>query len=118
MRRNRTWPKTPSNLSNRLRGAAPSLRRIGVSVEFDRSGSKRSIRLAHSAETPSLPSSPSFEARKSLNALVVDADEQMTGDDGLALSGVTSKSLRTNHNDGDDGDDGEIGPSSGWEMTL
>lgn len=43
----RYWPTTPSKLSNRLRTAAPGLRKNGVEVVFSRSGKNRKIKLKY-----------------------------------------------------------------------
>ena len=43
----RTWPTTPSKMSNRLRMAAPGLRGNGVEVSFSRSGNNRKVRLQY-----------------------------------------------------------------------
>lgn len=40
------WPKTPQSLSNQLRRYTPNLRKVGIDVDFERTGEKRSIRLA------------------------------------------------------------------------
>jgi len=56
------WPKSAPAFGTRLREVAPNLRRLGVEVEFERSGGKRTItvrRVSIAPETLSLPSSPS-----------------------------------------------------------
>ena len=60
--RRKGWPTTPEGLSNALRRIAPSLRRIGFSIEFVREpGGKRRriIRLDWVRKQPSQPSQPS-----------------------------------------------------------
>ena len=39
VRRSRSWPDTPNWLSNRLKRIVPSLRKIGIEIEFEREGS-------------------------------------------------------------------------------
>jgi hypothetical protein len=41
VRKQRGWPKQPHTLAGRIRRLAPALRRLGVSIEFDRSGHDR-----------------------------------------------------------------------------
>jgi hypothetical protein len=45
-RKRKDWPKSSSALSSRLKRLAPSLRRIGIDVEFSRVMTRRQIRLA------------------------------------------------------------------------
>jgi hypothetical protein len=51
-RRSKAWPEQPHNLSHELRRMAPNLRRVGVGVEFDRTGSSRTIRITASVTPP------------------------------------------------------------------
>lgn len=50
--RDKNWPQTPRALSGRIRRAAPGLRRLGIEVEFNRTGAKgtRTIRLGNAEE--------------------------------------------------------------------
>ena len=59
-RKQRDWPKSPRKLSADLRRLAPSLRRIGLNVEFGQHTEKgTSVRLEWVRKTPSVPSVPS-----------------------------------------------------------
>lgn len=53
------WPKNAAKLGDRLRRAAPALRRDGLKVMTDRQGHARSIELEEVVQQPSLPSQPS-----------------------------------------------------------
>ncbi|MFQ5733042.1 MAG: hypothetical protein ACE5KM_13960 [Planctomycetaceae bacterium] len=50
------WPKRPHVLSGELRRIAPNLRRMGIDVEFGRSGGRRFIRLARTTAQDSVQS--------------------------------------------------------------
>jgi len=63
--RERSWPKTASALSGKLRRAAPPLRKIGIDVAFVREGHDRervivitTTRVEKVADSPSAPSAP------------------------------------------------------------
>jgi len=53
-RRQRKWPKGPNPLSNRLRRAAPSLRRVGITVTQKKSGDRK-IYLCKTLLVPPAP---------------------------------------------------------------
>jgi len=53
------WPKRAPEFGTRLREVAPNLRRIGIEVQFDRSGTRRTIRIRRNQASPETPSSPS-----------------------------------------------------------
>jgi hypothetical protein len=58
MRRN-VWPKAPNALSNTLRRLQPNLLSAGIAVEFERSGTRRAIKLDQVGDAASSSSSPS-----------------------------------------------------------
>jgi hypothetical protein len=61
-RKRREWPATPRKLAGDLRRLAPNLRRVSVSVSFDREPGgqrRRIIRLERTGIAPSLSSPPS-----------------------------------------------------------
>lgn len=41
----RSWPKSPRALSDRLRRLAPSLRKVGIQVEFEKTAGSNSQRI-------------------------------------------------------------------------
>ncbi|HQP56665.1 MAG TPA: hypothetical protein PLN83_11190 [Syntrophorhabdus sp.] len=43
------WPKNANGIKSKLKRIAPQLRKLGVGVEFDRSGHQRSIEIRHIA---------------------------------------------------------------------
>jgi hypothetical protein len=51
------WPKTAPALGTRLREVAPNLRRLGIEVQFGRSGRRRPITIRKNSELAELPSS-------------------------------------------------------------
>lgn len=53
------WPKTAANLGTRIRRAAPALRRLGVEVAYDRTGTERTIQIDSRPKSPSSLSPPS-----------------------------------------------------------
>ena len=53
------WPKNAAKLGDRLRRAAPALRRGGLRVTTERQGHQRTIKLVEDGEQPSWPSRPS-----------------------------------------------------------
>jgi hypothetical protein len=59
----RSWPKTPQELSGRLRRLAPSFRRLGILIEFDREGGtgRRLIAISERACSASSHSSHSSQ---------------------------------------------------------
>jgi hypothetical protein len=71
LRKERDWPKTPSQLSEKLTRAQPALRRIQIDIEFVRDGHKRTrlIRIRNlappsgGAEPPSAASAASANTR-------------------------------------------------------
>lgn len=46
--RSKAWPNTPAALGNRLRRIAPTLRKIGIDIQFQRSSAERTIAIHHS----------------------------------------------------------------------
>ena len=65
------WPKGAQVFGTRLREVAPNLRRIGIEVDVDRSGSRRIMRIRcaeKSSQTPSSVSPPSLDASETAAA--------------------------------------------------
>ena len=54
------WPKRAPAFGTKLREVAPNLRRLGIEVQFDRNGGRRTIRIHKNEESPDLPSSLSL----------------------------------------------------------
>ena len=54
------WPKGAPALGTKLREVAPSLRRLGIEVQFNRNAGRRTITIRRNEEPPDLPSSPSL----------------------------------------------------------
>ncbi len=73
----KAWPKSASALSGALRRLSPNLRAVGVSIEFDRTGRKRLIRIGTAAENAVTPVTASQTQAPSRAAY--DGDD---GDDG------------------------------------
>lgn len=81
------WPQTPSTLSNKLNRLAPSLRQVGVEIEFKKTANARIITIKK-------------------------RDDGVTANDGELRKGRHNKnqlqetlgSFKRSHNDGDDGD--------------
>ena len=69
------WPKRAPALGTKLREAAPNLRRLGIEVQFHRSGNRRTITIRKNAESPDRPSSPSLPSSATREgALGADAE--------------------------------------------
>src|SRR5262249_42353757 len=51
------WPRAANALSNKLKVAAPALRKVGVSIEFDRTNRERKIGITRTAPDPERHSS-------------------------------------------------------------
>jgi hypothetical protein len=106
-RKAKDWPKSPRGISGALRRSAPSLRKLGYSVVFDRDTAKKRNRLielqapVQRREEPSAPSEPSNGARHSAfpadgpasqpseqpsaaNAMKNNAADSADGSDGIA----------------------------------
>jgi hypothetical protein len=81
----KSWPATPRALSGRLRRAAPNLRRVGISVTFDRAGHDRNRTITIIATAPdkvgAQPSAPSAGAKthKQGNGLAADGMRTQNG---------------------------------------
>jgi hypothetical protein len=114
--RTKEFPSTPEALSNRLRRAAPFLRKAGVSITFRRKGKKGSRTITITAiktdpsnsigNSPSEPSAPS--AAKPFNGLAADSLADGLGDsEGTVSQTVSAKSLNYNETDRADGSDGD-----------
>jgi hypothetical protein len=82
--RRKNWPSTASVLGDEMRRLAPSLRAVGVTVEFRRSGSQRTIRLARVDGDGNPPSSPSPapEAPPQDRVAITNTDDGNDGSDG------------------------------------
>src|SRR5262249_28470558 len=107
--RERSWPKTASALSGKLRRAAPPLRKIGIDVAFIREGHDRervifitTTRVDREvADSPSAPSAPSATHEKSSNGSGVDADANA---DGMWTADANADGARTQDSDGPSAD--------------
>jgi hypothetical protein len=113
------WPKKPNALTGRLRRLAPNMRRAGVAVEFERSASKRLIRLAASEGNPSSSSSPAPEMPATSAPI---GDDAVTAGDDPAAPGDDPQ---VDENRGDqapvtmrDGDDGTSGDFAADDAEL
>ena len=60
----KVWPKTPQGLSNTLRRLMPNLRADSLDVTFERTGSRRTLRLEWAGKTSSLLSSNGVRPRQ------------------------------------------------------
>ncbi len=96
--KSRSWPKTPRSLSDRLRRLAPSLRAVGIDIEFDRrepGTGRRLIRLMACEEESTRGCVTSVTTVKEPeNSVVHDAstprcDTGVTQPDGLTSTDVT-----------------------------
>ena len=102
----KAWPKTPSHLSTELRRIEPSLREVGVDMEFERSGSRRWIRMAvRNAVIGVTAVTTRMDGGKT-------GDGGGDGDDGGSRAASPRNPARNAGNDAGDGDDGESHASS------
>ncbi len=81
------WPQTASTLSNKLNRLAPSLRRVGVEIEFKKTASARIITIAKKNDGVTANDGELGKGRHNENHIQ-----------------VTLGSFKSGHNDGDDGD--------------
>jgi 5S rRNA maturation endonuclease (ribonuclease M5) len=118
------WPKSPRGMSGVLRRLAPSLRAVGICVEFsDRKTNVRLITISppvdNKGNQPSSPSSPSSGNVSGDSPGSYKHDGQMTVDSTViqpsSFKGVTPKGL-VSTNDGHDGSDGQ-NPTLSTEHT-
>jgi hypothetical protein len=62
------WPRSERGLSNRLKIAAPFLRRVGIAVTWgERTEHGRTIAITKGKKAPAEPSGPSAEAKNANN---------------------------------------------------
>jgi hypothetical protein len=101
-RRSKDWPTQPNHLSNRLRRAAPSLRKVGILVEQDRDNKGSHIKITHADRTESVAKSSSPSSTSSPTHVYEDlgGDDQDFGDDDQVFGTVTRNPL--NQKDSDD----------------
>ncbi len=84
--RRQDWPKRPRDLSAALRRLAPTLRELGLEVEFARSGRTRSIHI-RKCMRPSVISDPSVTTGAEVAENAGGGDAEVTlGDAGVATS--------------------------------
>ena len=118
VQRRSLWPRTPAQLSNGLRRAAPTLRHLGVCIEFVRERNRRVINLEKVCKTPSPPSPASPSTPNTLKIKDVDGDAAVTVGDDTPRMAVTRNSLKTRVGDGGDGCDAEFAQKSEWSVEL
>ena len=129
-RKVKTWPDSARALAGRLRRAAPFLRKVGVSITFDRSGKARTrtieIRLAPETDcarssASSVPSSSGLNA-SDINGLSTEPRRTEGGDaddtNFLAASTVRDNPLKANGQDDADAADAKGPLHSGLEDTT
>jgi len=51
-RRAEGWPKSPAALSQKIKRAAPALRRVGIQAQSERTGAKRTRRWVLTRQKP------------------------------------------------------------------
>jgi len=59
------WPKRAPTFGTKVREVAPNLRRLGIEVQFLRTGTRRTITIRRADKPPGTPSSPSHSVRDS-----------------------------------------------------
>jgi hypothetical protein len=116
-KRSKVWPKAAHILSNRLKRASTFLRKVGLEVEFSKSGdrkitirkgSEKSVRSAHSAqgqEESAKPPDASVDASPNLDASATHPDASQN-----EASSGNDKEIRLM--DGQDASDAEIPTNS------
>ncbi len=109
--RRQDWPKRPRDLSAALRRLAPTLRELGLEVEFARSGRTRSIDIRKCGQ-PSVISDSSVTTSPEVAENAGGGDAEVTlGDAGLAASRSAASPgscpLATKKLGGDAGDAGD-----------
>jgi hypothetical protein len=90
--REKSWPRNANALSGRLKRAAPSLRKCGVEITFDRTTRKRTITISgmgveRVGETSSLPSSASSTHQPTEHNSQLDKDLRFNFDKETAANG-------------------------------
>jgi hypothetical protein len=85
------WPRTAHHLRNRLRRAAPGLRRAGLAVEFTRREHARTIRLESVPKAASLASSASGDGANDRSHDAPDANDAVSRDSSGAATPVHSE---------------------------
>jgi hypothetical protein len=124
--RTRTWPGSPRALSYRLRQAAPSLRSVGIQVEFGRAGHRRDRKITLRVGTfPSAQSASSADGENASGNKTLGSNGQRTQSapaDATAIPAddrrhrtVRSKPLKSKAPDGADDADAKIPPFGGGE---
>lgn len=111
--RSKDWPQTAKGMGGRIRRAAPALRRVGIQIDYHRSGNARMITI--SADIPqsrqstvtTVTPSQSQENRPIVNDGRVTVGE---GNDPTVIQPSPSEASKNGHNDGNDGNDGCLQP--------
>jgi hypothetical protein len=110
--KSRSWPKDARTFSGRVDRAAPFLREVGISVEKDRSSTRRLIILEKSKEisvTPVTSVTPQSETQlgQGIQAVSSGADDDVNAKrmTEMAMPASPSNSLQGKLYDGNDGDD-------------
>lgn len=119
----KTWPKSPQGISNMIRRLAPTLRLVGVAVDFKRASRKRLILLRKIPNTSS-PSSPKGHEENNLFDFDgLQGDTRVTNNDTHVTTSSPDNILENRtSDDGDNGDD-KNHPLSGsndscWETSI
>ena len=110
--RNKYFPSDSARLAKRIRGIKSNLEAVGIFIEYDRDGEKRTISLKYE-KIPSLPSQPSLFSN--INALQSDSkaslpshdDSTVIENDSRLLLPSQMKPLQRNGYDNNDGNDGK-----------
>jgi hypothetical protein len=120
-RKAKEWPKTPRGMSGALRRAAPNLRKLGYTVEFDKRETNRErarvISLAapiKPSQEPSAPSAPS----EGLRDAAWDADGLRTAPEQSSAQPSARETFANKALDGADDVDGRMQTAEEEEWTL
>ena len=125
---NRSWPKSPSALSRRLREVLPNLHSAGIEALDDRDGQKRSIALrklrknaviAVTAVTDVNPQGVTRDGKMTAcDGIDVPHDGNVTASDDTSRNAVIPNPLNNNGADGNDDNDGISAAMQGVDDTA
>jgi len=116
IRKSKAWPTTPRALSNRLRRLSPTLRAIGIDLDYEREGHTRrrlwTIRKVTYSSGPCVPDEENTDNSFEYNEMVGDDSGDDTGTKGTqGTSGHNSSSPDNSLNCKDQGD-GDAGDAN------